>query len=177
MKKISFVATKNIVKAEGWVIGQLYKYNAELVEELGGEMVQGNEVFTAKFKTATKAKEFVSQAKTYIPKKTYNANRKTEPKKQSVPEKKTVSKGKGKSTSKFVTVTDSNGNTYKVEKTALKTVSETKKAPSGKGNSNKPMTERQKKHKAYLKTNEFFGEKRVDSEKWHKKYEQILAKL
>ena len=172
MKKISFKATKNIVKADGYVIRELYKQNAGLVEELGGEMVQGEEVFTAKFPTVTKAKAFVEKAVTSISKKAYNASRKTEPK------TKPVSKGKGKSTSKFVTVTDSDGNTYKVEKTVLKSQPATKKAPKGgKGNSNKPMTERQKKHQAYLETNEFCGGKKVDSTKWHKKYEQILAKL
>ncbi len=174
---INFVATKNIVKANGYVIRALYKINAELVEELGGEMVKDNEVFTAKFPTATKAKAFVSQAKTSISKKAYNASRKTEPKKTAP-----VS-GKGNSKAKTVTLTDSKGKSYEVPVSALgnskaKPATPKKKAAApkkGKGNSNtKQMS---KSHQAYLETNKAFKNKKVSYGKWKAKYDEILATL
>lgn len=167
---INFVATKNIVKAEGYVIRELYRQNAELVEELGGEMVQGKEVFTAKFPTATKAKAFVSQAKTHIPKSTYNASRKTEPAKKPAP------KGKGNSKAKTITLTDDDGNIYKVPMSALKAQPAPKKksAPKkGKGNSKQVS----KSHQAYLETNKAFKNRKVSYYKWREKYEEIFAKL
>ena len=169
MKKVNFVATKNTVKADGYVIRQLYKANAELVEELGGEMVKDKEVFTAKFKTSANAKKFVEQAKTSIGKRTYNANRKTEPKK--------VTAGKGKS-SKIIVLTDEDGNVYEVPKSALalKTTTNTKKTTKGKGNSKKSMTNAEKVKMAKKMTYEHFG-KYVPYAKWEKKYNQILASL
>lgn len=172
MKKISFVATKNIVKAEGYVIRELYKQNAELVEELGGEMVQGKEVFTAKFSTAKLAKEFVANAKTHIPKSTYNASRKTEPKKAVT---KAAPKGKGKA--KTITLTDDDGNTYEVPMSAIGKKAPKKKATApkkGKGNSKKQVS---KSHQAYIETNKAFKNRKVSYGKWREKYEEILAKL
>ena len=178
---INFKATKNIVKAEGYVIRELYKQNAELVEELGGEMISGEKVFTAKFPTATKAKTFVSQATTSISKKEYNASRKTEPKNKPAP------KGKGNSKAKTITLTDDDGNTYKIPMSALskattKKTATTKQAPKkavkqapkkGKGNSKQVS----KSHQAYLDTNKAFKNRKVSYYKWKEKYEEILAKL
>ena len=167
---INFKATKNIVKAEGYVIRELYKQNAELVEELGGEMISGAKVFTAKFPTATKAKAFVSQATTSISKKEYNASRKTEP------AKKPATKGKGNSKSKTLTLTDDDGNIYKIPVSALKAQPAPKKtqAPKkGKGNSKQVS----KSHQAYLETNKAFKNRKVSYYKWKEKYEEILAKL
>ena len=178
---INFVATKNIVKANGYVIRALYKENAALVEELGGEVVQGNEVFTAKFPTATKAKAFVSQAVTSISKKEYNASRKTAPKKQPAP------KGKGNSKAKTITLTDDDGNAYVIPMSAIakKKTATTKKvavapkktvkqAPKkGKGSS----TQMSKSHQAYLETNKAFKNRKVSYGKWKAKYDEILAKL
>lgn len=169
---INFVATKNIVKANGYVIRTLYKINAELVEELGGEMVKDNEVFTAKFPTATKAKAFVSQAKTSISKKAYNASRKTEPAKKPAP------KGKGNSKAKTITLTDDDGNAYVIPMSALKAQPAPKKtqAPKkGKGNSDKKQMS--KSHQAYLETNKAFKNRKVSYYKWKAKYDEILAKL
>lgn len=167
---INFVATKNIVKANGYVIRTLYKINAELVEELGGEMVKDNEVFTAKFPTATKAKAFVSQAKTSISKKAYDASRKKEPAKKPAP------KGKGNNKAKTITLTDDNGNAYVIPMSAITAKPATKKksAPKkGKGNS-KQMS---KSHQAYLETNKAFKNRKVSYGKWKAKYDEILATL
>ena len=168
---INFKATKNIVKAEGYVIRELYKQNAELVEELGGEMISGEKVFTAKFPTATKAKAFVSQAVTSISKKEYNASRKTEP------AKKPATKGKGNSKAKTITLTDDDGNAYVIPLSAIgkkSTVTKKKTAPKkGKGNSKQVS----KSHQAYLETNKAFKNRKVSYYKWKEKYEEILAKL
>ena len=170
MKKVNFVATRNTVKADGYVIRQLYKANAELVEELGGEMVKDKEVFTAKFQTSADAKEFVEQAKTSISKKTYNANRKVEPKKVAV--------GKGKAGNKMITVTDEDGNVYEIPQSALavKTTTKPKKTTKGKGNGKKSMTSAEKIKLAKKMTYDHFG-KFVPYAKWEKKYNQILASL
>lgn len=175
---INFVATKNIVKADRYVIRSLYKLNAEIVEELGGEMVKGNEGFMAKFPTATKAKQFVAEAVTEISKKEYNASRKTAPKKVAV----SAPKGKGTAKAKTITLTDDEGNTYAIPMSAISKATPkkpTKKAVApkkGKGNS-KQMTEKSKSHQAYLATNKAFKNRKVSYGKWREKYEEILNSL
>ena len=134
---ITFVQAKTIVTADRYVPHALYTQNTAIVDDLGGEMIKGVGEFRAKFKKVADAKAFVEQAVTFMPAKEYNAARKTEPK---APAKSTTkaTNGKGASTRKpaveYVTVTDSDGLTYKVPKTAL--------APAkGKG-AHKPMSGR-----------------------------------
>jgi hypothetical protein len=78
-KSINFTATKNIVTADAYVPYALYAQNKAIVEELGGQVCKGNEGFVAQFPTATKAKEFVSQAICSMSKAEYNKARKTAP--------------------------------------------------------------------------------------------------
>lgn len=135
---ITFTQVKNTVTADRYVPYALYTQNTAIVAELGGEMVKGVGEFRAKFAKVADAKAFVERAVTHISKREYNAARKTEPK---APAKSTTTKatnGKGASTRKpaveYVTVTDPDGLTYKVPKSAL--------APAkGKG-SHKPMSGR-----------------------------------
>lgn len=132
---ITFTQVKNTVTADRYVPYALYTQNTAIVAELGGEMVKGVGEFRAKFAKIADAKAFVERAVTHISKREYNAARKTEPK---APAKSTTTNGKGASTRKpaveYVTVTDPDGLTYKVPKSAL--------APAkGKG-SHKPMSGR-----------------------------------
>lgn len=191
MAKIQFKVNRNTVTANTYVVREIYKRNALLVEELGGEMVMGNERFTAKFTSNAKAKAFVEQAETSISKKEYNACRKTEPKAKPVSGKgkKATTKGKGK----YITLTDDDGNEYKVPMSALgikgkgnnkkpaaatakkgkgKTAT-AKKVTKGKG---KALTEKQKQHKAYEMANASF-KRRVAHSTWLKKYNKILESL
>lgn len=179
MTKISFKVNRNTVTANAYLVRELYKRNANIVEELGGEMVQDQKVFTAKFPNTKLAKQFVEEeAVTHISKKEYNENRKTEPKKTA------PKQGKGKNKAdNFVIVTDSVGNTYQVEKSALKKTapvkdksSTTKKAPKGKGSNKKQMSEYEKRQKARKMTNDSFDEY-VPYSQWKAKYDKIFASL
>ena len=118
MTKIVFKANKNTVVANTYVAHALYKQNEELVNELGGEVLRGVGGFKAQFKTSAQAKKFVEQAITSISKREYNASRKTEPKK-TVTTAKAPASGKGKANAKFVVLTDSEGNEYKIPMSAL----------------------------------------------------------
>ena len=192
MAKIIFKSNRNTVTCNTYVAHELYKRNEVIINKLGGEIIRGEERFTAKFKTAAKAKEFVEQAITSISKKEYNACRKTEPKKvapargKGKSEKTVATKGKDN----FITLTDDDGNTYKVPMSALgmpktgkgsatpkKAVATTKKkaVTKGKGKS-KQLTERQKQHTAYEMTNAAF-KKKVSYKTWKAKYNKILASL
>jgi hypothetical protein len=142
MSKITFKANKNTVTANTYVAHELYKRNEAIINKLGGEIIRGVGDFKAQFPSNAKAKAFVEQAITSISKREYNATRKTEPKVAPAPKQ-----GKGKSNGKYITLTDDDGNTYKVALSALgiapkgKSKPTTKKAsapkapaPKGKGN-------------------------------------------
>lgn len=198
MAKIVFKANKNTVTANTYVAHEVYKRNETIVEKLGGEVVRGVGGFKAQFPTNAKAKAFVEQAVTGISKREYNAARKTEQKKVAIASgkgKKAVTKGKGKKeTAKtkgnFITLTDENGNTYKLDASVLKGKAKatatkskavtkgkkvtTKKATKGKGKAK--LTERQKIHKAYEMANNAFKRK-VKYSTWKAKYEEILENL
>lgn len=191
MSKIVFKANKNTVTANTYVAHEVYKRNETIVEKLGGEVVRGVGGFKAQFPTNAKAKAFVEQAVTGISKREYDAARKTEPKKVAIASgkgKKAVTKGKGKKeTAKtkgnFITLTDENGNTYKLDAsvlkgkakaTATKSKATTKKVTKGKGKAK--LTERQKIHKAYEMANNAFKRK-VKYSTWKAKYEEILENL
>ena len=113
MTKIVFKANKNTVTANTYVAHELDKRNEEIVNELGGEILRGVGGFKAQFKTSAQAKKFVEQAVTSISKREYNASRKSEPKKVVAPKQ-----GKGKADN-FITLTDDNGNTYKIPMSVL----------------------------------------------------------
>lgn len=140
---ITFVQAKTIVTADRYVPYALYTQNKAIVENLGGEMIKGVGEFRAKFAKVADAKAFVAQAVTHMSKREYNATRKTEPK---APAKSTATNGKGSSKRtpavEYVTVTDPDGLTYKVPKSALASVDAP--AKKAKGN-NKPTTANTKK--------------------------------
>lgn len=118
-QSITFTATRSTVIADKYVPYALYKQNKAIVEELGGQVVKGNEGFVAQFPNASKAKAFVKQAVCEMSKKEYNDTRKT------VAPKATVSapkQGKGKA-EKFITLMDEDGNEYKIPMSALGIVS------------------------------------------------------
>lgn len=126
-QSITFTATRNTVTADKYVPYALYTQNKAIVEKLGGQVCKGNEGFVAQFPTAAKAKAFVSQAVCEMSKKEYNATRKSEPKAvATAPKARTQvnapKQGKGKA-SGFITLTDDDGNTYKVPMSALGIVS------------------------------------------------------
>lgn len=159
MKKfdqVVFTANKNTVTANKYVAHALYVQNEALVEKLGGQVIKGAGLFTAQFKNAAKAKEFVANAVCSMSAKEYNASRKTEPK------AKAPAQGKGKS--KMLTLTDEDGNVYEIPMSALALKAEpTKKAVVGKGKkavaptpkSKKAVTPAPKKGKGNNK--DFFG--------------------
>lgn len=118
MKKfesVKFTANKNTVTASKYVAHALYVQNEALVEKLGGQVIKGAGVFTAQFKTSANAKKFVANAVCSMTAKEYNATRKTETKAKVVA--KAPAQGKGKAD--FITLTDSNGNEYKIPMSAL----------------------------------------------------------
>ena len=117
---INFTATRNTVTADKYVPYALYVQNKAIVEQLGGQIVKGNEGFVAQFPNATKAKAFVSQAICSMSKTEYNKARKTATK-VTAP-KKTTAPAKPKEKAKndgFITLTDDNGNTYRVPMSVL----------------------------------------------------------
>ena len=117
---ISFTATRNTVTADKYVPYALYVQNKAIVEELGGQVCKGNEGFVAQFPNASKAKAFVSKAVCSMSKKEYNAARKSAPVTAPAPKTKAPAKPKekaGKDT--YVTLTDDEGNTYRVPMSAL----------------------------------------------------------
>ena len=147
MTKISFKATNNTVTANTYVAHELYKRNEAIVNKLGGEIIRGVGGFKAQFKTSAQAKKFVEQAVTSISKSEYNATRKSEPK------AKAPASGKGKAKAdNFITLTDDDGNTYKVPMSALGIVPEKKKNTTTKGKGNatpkKAVTKGKGKNKA-----------------------------
>lgn len=129
-QSITFTATRNTVTADKYVPYALYKQNQAIVEELGGQVCKGNEGFVAQFPTAAKAKAFVSKAVCEMSKKEYNATRKSTSKastsepKATAPAKAIAPKqGKAKAKETYITLTDDDGNTYKVPMSALGIVS------------------------------------------------------
>lgn len=157
-EKVVFTANKNTVTANKYVAHALYVQNEALVEKLGGQVIKGAGLFTAQFKTTAKAKEFVANAVCSMDTKTYNASRKSEPKKV------VVGKCKAQPTKskKMLTLTDEDGNVYEIPVSAL-ALKETKKsvkvAPTkGKGKktaTKKTSTPAPKKGKGNNK--DFFG--------------------
>lgn len=118
MTKITFKANKNTVVANTYVAHALYKQNEAIVNELGGEVLRGVGGFKAQFKTSAQAKKFVEQAVTSISKREYNASRKTTVRaKANTTEPKASAPKQGKG--KFITLTDRNGNEYKIPMSAL----------------------------------------------------------
>lgn len=118
---IVFTQNKTVVTADKYVAHELYKRNEGIISELGGHICKGVGGFRAEFPNASKAKQFVAKAVTEIPKREYNASRKSEPKKVVATKKTPVTKGKGKAkaSAEFITLTDDNGNTYKLPMSAL----------------------------------------------------------
>lgn len=115
---INFTATRNTVTADKYIPHALYVQNKELVEDLGGQVCKGNEGFVAQFPTTAKAKEFMKVAICSMSKKEYNAARKTIP----APAPKTKAPAKPKESAgkdAYITLTDDNGNTYRVPVSAL----------------------------------------------------------
>ena len=130
---ITFTSAKTVVTADRYVPYALYAQNKAIVEQLGGEIIKGVGEFRAKFAKVADAKAFVAQAVTHMSTKEYNAARKTEPK-ASVQKVATNGKGTNKRVSavEYVTLTDSDGLTYQVPKSALTSVG-TKAKTKGKG--------------------------------------------
>ena len=148
-ERVVFTANRNTVTANKYVAHALYVQNEALVEKLGGQVIKGAGLFTAQFKTAAKAKEFVANAVCTMTTKEYNATRKTEPK------TKAPAQGKGKSkNADFIVLTDKNGNEYKIPMAALGIAPK-----AGKGNTKKVATKKSapapKKGKGNNK--DFFG--------------------
>ena len=144
MTKITFKANKNTVVANQYVAHELYVRNEEIINELGGEIVRGVGGFRAEFPSAAKAKAFVEQAITSISKKEYNACRKSEPKVQAPASgkgKKAKTKEITKCKGKFITLTDDDGNTYKVDLSVLGVTPKatTTKVVKGKGKAKKEV--------------------------------------
>lgn len=119
-KAINFTQTRNTVTADKYVAHAIYVQNVALVEELGGQVCKGNEGFVAKFPTAAKAKEFVANAVCSISATEYKKARKTAPKQATAPAPKKVATPKAKAKNDgYITLTDDNGNTYRVAMSAL----------------------------------------------------------
>ena len=137
-KSINFTATRNIVTADTYVAHELYKRNEAIINELGGEILRGVGGFKAQFKTAAQAKKFVEKAITSISKKEYEKARKSVASEVTAPK---AGRGK-KNAEKFITLTDDNGNTYKVPMSALGIVSvpSTKASAPAKAKTTKPVT-------------------------------------
>ena len=115
---ITFTATRNFVTADRYVAHELYERNEAIINKLGGEILRGVGGFKAQFKTSAQAKKFVEQAITSINPKDYNNARKSEPKATTqvkAPKKPKSSAGK----ETYITLTDDNGNTYRVPMSAL----------------------------------------------------------
>lgn len=128
-----------VVTANKYVAHALYTQNKALVESLGGTVLKGVGGFQAEFKTVANAKKFIATAITHIDEADYNKARKTEPKAKTEPKPKKVAPttAKGKAKAEFVTLTDADGNTFKVPTSALESI---KTAPKkAKGNA-KPTT-------------------------------------
>lgn len=122
-----------MVTANKYVAHALYTQNKALVESLGGTVLKGVGGFKAEFKTVANAKKFVATAITHIDADDYAKARKTEPK----PKKVAPTTAKGKAKAEFITLTDAEGNAFKVSMSALEGV---KTAPKkAKGNA-KPTT-------------------------------------
>ena len=143
---ITFTQVKTVVTADRYVPYALYTQNKAIVEQLGGEIVKGVGGFQAKFAKTADAKAFVAQAVTHMSEKAYNAARKTEPKALA---KATNGKGVRKNAVEYVTLTDDNGNTFQVPKSALAGISTS--AKKGKGNT-KPTTAPKAQAQAKAKT-------------------------
>ena len=143
-QSINFTATRNTVTADKYVPYALYVQNKALVEELGGQVCKGNEGFVAQFPNARSAKAFVSKAVCSMSKKEYDKARKTAP----APAKPKSSAGKDA----YITLTDDNGNTYRVPMSALGIAtapkSAEKKAPATKVTTPKKKAPKMPKSKA-----------------------------
>ena len=165
-QSITFTATRSTVIADKYVPYALYKQNKAIVEELGGQVVKGNEGFVAQFPTSAKAKAFVNQAVCEMSKKEYNATRKSEPKATTRAKAIAIKartqvnapkQGKGKANAeKFITLMDEDGNEYKIPMSALGIVSTKAPAPKkavnkGKGTTKKATTTPKKASKTTAK--------------------------
>lgn len=147
-EKVVFTANKNTVTANKYVAHALYVQNEALVEKLGGQVIKGAGLFTAQFKTAAKAKEFVANAVCGMTTKEYNATRKTAP---AVGKCKASPKG-----NKMLTLTDEDGNVYEIPVSALALKEKTApKKGKGKKTATKKVTPAPKKSKGNNK--DFFG--------------------
>lgn len=133
--------TKAVV-ANKYVAHTLYTQNKALVEALGGTLVKGVGGFRAEFKTVKNAKEFIAQAITRIDAEAYNDARKTEPKAKAEPKPKKVAPTTAKGTKKaeFITLTDADGNTFKVPTSVLEGTKTAPKKSKGKVEEAKPTT-------------------------------------
>ena len=120
-EKVAFTANKNTVTANKYVAHALYVQNEALVEKLGGQVIKGAGLFTAQFKTATKAKEFVANAVCSMSTKEYNATRKTDTKAKAIASAPKQGKGNKATTKKetYVYVVDANGDEYYVPTSVL----------------------------------------------------------
>lgn len=129
------------VVADRYVIHALYTQNKALVESLGGTLVKGVGGFRAEFKTVANAKKFVATAITHIDADEYAKARKTEPKAKAEPKAKKVAPTTAKGTKKaeFITLTDAEGNTFKVPTSVLESTKAPKKS-KGKVEEAKPTT-------------------------------------
>jgi hypothetical protein len=169
MKKVNGIVfaqaqgNNKAVVADRYVAHALYEQNKEIIEKLGGEIVKGVGGFRAEFKSVANAKKFVAQAITEMSAKEYKASRKTKPVTEGTKKPKTSAKGSKKSD--FITLTDAEGNEYKVPASALgqakkparkakgdvaptksaTKVKETKKPATKKGKGNAELTEAGKK--------------------------------
>ena len=147
-RSISFTATRNTVTADKYVPYALYVQNKAIVEELGGQVCKGNEGFVAQFPNASKAKAFVSKAICSMSKKEYNAARKSEPKATTPAPKKVAPPKEKAGKDAYITLTDDNGNTYRVPMSALGIKPATPKSPVKQASAPKKTTKAPKMPKS-----------------------------
>lgn len=122
------VATRN--GNECYLAHALYEKNKTLIDELGGTRRTGVKYFCVDFKTVKNAKAFIADAHTELSDKEYNATRKANDKAKANDKPKTQAKGNDK----MITLTDAEGNEYRVPASALQAKGNKKTTRKGKGN-------------------------------------------